>query len=137
MLKEWQILLQITTVFNNNSINENHHYYDKNIKLLLPNLITYILILKKSVHTYTLINYIYNIQWRNKIKDAYSPECKNSCPEKFMNLDSDTVIENVLRDTGVWDIKLIRIRLSKKWRKKYRFFFSNTYYHMGRFTWHD
>lgn len=31
-----------------------------------------------------------------------------------MNLNSHTVIENILWDTGVWDIKLIRIRLSEK-----------------------
>lgn len=31
-----------------------------------------------------------------------------------MNLNLHTVIENILWDTGVWDIKLIRIRLSEK-----------------------
>lgn len=43
-----------------------------------------------------------------------------------MNLDLDTVIENILRDTGVWDIKLIRIRQGslKNEEKKYRFFLS-------------
>lgn len=36
-----------------------------------------------------------------------------------MNLDSDAVIENILRNTGgVWDIKLIRIRFSKKKEKR-------------------
>lgn len=60
-----------------------------------------------------------------KRKDANSSECKNCCPEKFMNLDSDTIIENILRNTGgVWDIKLIRIRFSKKKKeeKNRRFF---------------
>lgn len=36
---------------------------------------------------------------KDNIKDANSSECKNRCPETFMNLDLDTVIENILPGT--------------------------------------
>lgn len=63
--------------------------------LIIVELIKKINLLLENVITYTLIK-------KNKRKKANSPECKNCCPEKFMNLDLATVIENILRDTGLY-----------------------------------